>query len=132
MNCRVEEFMTPKREIVTPDDSVISAVELMVENDKGSVVVVDDEDKVVGVFTERDLLRRYLMSQSKFLYMGVSEVMSSPPVTISPEDDLSKAFSLMAERDIRHIPVVNDDQEMVGFISWKNMFEFCSAKLTGD
>ncbi|MFP4170704.1 MAG: CBS domain-containing protein, partial [Methanomassiliicoccales archaeon] len=62
----------------------------------------------------------------------VSEVMSSPPVTISPEDDLSKAFSLMAERDIRHIPVVNDDQEMVGFISWKNMFEFCSAKLTGD
>ncbi|MFW5914312.1 MAG: CBS domain-containing protein [Thermoplasmatota archaeon] len=40
MNCRVEEFMTPKREIVTPDDSVISAVELMVENDKGSVVVV--------------------------------------------------------------------------------------------
>ncbi|NYT12553.1 MAG: CBS domain-containing protein [Methanomassiliicoccales archaeon] len=125
---KVKEFMTPKNEIVTPGDSVITAVEVMVENDKGSVVVIDD-DKLVGIFTERDLLRHYLMSQSKFLYMSVSEVMSSPPVTVGPEDDLIDAFTIMAQKDIRHLPVVGEDQELVGFLSWKSMFDWCSAKI---
>jgi CBS domain-containing protein len=128
MSRKVKEFMTPKREIVTPGDSVISAVELMVESDKGSVVVVDD-DKVRGIFTERDLLRHYLISQSKFLYMLVSEVMSSPPITVGPDDDLVDAFKLMAERDVRHLPVVDDDQTLVGFLSWKSIFDYCSEML---
>lgn len=126
MTQKVKDFMIEKKEIVTPDDSVITAVELMVENDKGSVVVVDEDDKVVGIFTERDLLRHYLMSQSKFLYMSVSEVMSSPPITIGPEDDLIAAFRLMAEKNIRHLPVVDGEMRIVGFLSWKDMFEWCS------
>lgn len=131
MTQKVKDFMTRKKEIVTPDDSVITAVELMVENDRGSVVVIDDDDRVVGIFTERDLLRHYLMSQSKFLYMSVSEVMSSPPITIGPEDDLIAAFRLMAEKDIRHLPVVDDETRMVGFLSWKDMFEWCSERIGG-
>ncbi len=128
---KVKDFMTPKSEIVTPGDSVITAVEVMVENDKGSVVVLDD-DKVKGIFTERDLLRHYLMSQSKFLYMMVSEVMTSPPVTVGPDDDLEEAFNLMAEKDIRHLPVVEDDQTLVGFLSWKSMFDYCSERILNE
>lgn len=120
--------MTPKKEIVTPGDSVITAVEVMVENDKGSVIVMED-DKVVGIFTERDLLRHYLMSQSKFLYMNVEEVMSSPPVTVGPDDDLLHAFKLMAEKDIRHLPVVSEDRELLGILSWRSMFDWCSDKI---
>lgn len=120
--------MTPKKEIVTPGDSVITAVEVMVENDKGSVIVMED-DKVVGIFTERDLLRHYLMSQSKFLYMNVEEVMSSPPVTVGPDDDLLYAFKLMAEKDIRHLPVVSEDRELLGILSWRSMFDWCSDKI---
>lgn len=110
---------------------MITAVEVMVENDKGSVVVLDD-DKVKGIFTERDLLRHYLMSQSKFLYMMVSEVMTSPPVTVGPDDDLEEAFNLMAEKDIRHLPVVEDDQTLVGFLSWKSMFDYCSERILNE
>lgn len=120
--------MTPKKEIVTPGDSVITAVEVMVENDKGSVIVIEDE-KVVGIFTERDLLRHYLMSQSKFLYMNVEEVMSSPPVSVGPDDDLMYAFKLMAEKDIRHLPVVSEDRELLGILSWRSMFDWCSDKI---
>jgi CBS domain-containing protein len=125
---KVSEVMTPKKEIVTPGDSVITAVEVMVENDKGSVIVMED-DKVVGIFTERDLLRHYLMSQSKFLYMNVEEVMSSPPVTVGPDDDLLYAFKLMAEKDIRHLPVVSEDRELLGILSWRSMFDWCSDKI---
>jgi CBS domain-containing protein len=125
---KVSEVMTPKKEIVTPGDSVITAVEVMVENDKGSVIVMED-DKVVGIFTERDLLRHYLMSQSKFLYMNVEEVMSSPPVTVGPDDDLMYAFKLMAEKDIRHLPVVSEDRELLGILSWRSMFDWCSDKI---
>lgn len=129
MTQKVKDFMTEKKEIVTPNDSIITAVELMVENDKGSVVVVDEDDKVVGIFTERDLLRHYLMSQSKFLYMSVSEVMSTPPITIGPEDYLTSAFRLMAEKNIRHLPVVDGEMRIVGFLSWKDMFEWCSERI---
>ena len=73
----VKDYMVRKLEVVSPDDSVQSAIELMVENDQGSVIVVDPDDKVVGIFTERDVLRRYLTSQDKFLHLKVSEVMTA-------------------------------------------------------
>jgi len=125
----VKDFMTPKEEVTSPQDSVLSAIELMVDNDVGSVIVEED-DRVVGIFTERDLLRRYLQSQSKTLYMSVGEVMSRPVVTISPEDTLSNAFRIMAEKDIRHLPVVDDQQRLVGYLTWRNMFQYISKELS--
>ncbi|MDH7508205.1 MAG: CBS domain-containing protein [Methanomassiliicoccales archaeon] len=127
----VRDFMTRKKEVVSSNDSVISAIELMVENDVGSVVVVDD-DRVVGIFTERDLLRRYLQGQSKLLYMTVAEVMSTPVITIKPDDKLSDAFKIMGERNIRHLPVVDDDGGLVGYLTWKDMFKFVSQRLGSD
>ena len=78
MSALVKDYMRKKLEIVSPEDSVLSAIELMVENDQGSVIVVDDNEKVIGIFTERDVLRHYLTNQSKFIHLRVSEVMSSP------------------------------------------------------
>ena len=94
----VKDYMIRKREIVSPDDSVQSAVELMVENDQGSVIVTDADDKVVGIFTERDVLRRYLTSQDKFLYLKVSEVMSSPVTTVTPDTTIADALALMNKK----------------------------------
>jgi CBS domain-containing protein len=82
MAALVKDYMTEKKEIVSPDDSVGSAIELMVDHDQGSVIVVDDKEKVIGIFTERDVLRHYMTNQSKFLHLKVSEVMSSPVITV--------------------------------------------------
>jgi CBS domain-containing protein len=118
----VKDYMMPKREMVDAQDAVISAIELMVENDVGSVLVVDDKDKVIGIFTERDLLRHYLEAQSKFLYMRVGEVMTGPVITVTPDMKMSEALDLMAEKDVRHLPVLDKDGKCIGYLTWKNLF----------
>ena len=119
----VKDYMIRKREVVSPDDAVQSAIELMVENDQGSVIVVDPDDKVVGIFTERDLLRRYLTSQDKFLYLKVSEVMSSPVITVSTDTPVAEALAIMNKKNIRRLPVVDENKRMIGFVSWMEMFK---------
>ncbi len=125
----VRDVMIQKRERVDPQDAVLSAIELMVERDVGSVIVIDREERLVGIFTERDLLRRYLEAQSKFLYMTVGQVMTSPVTTVSPTTTLMEALSLMAQKDIRHLPVVDSDQRAVGFLTWKSLFQQFSQLL---
>lgn len=119
----VKDYMIRKRELVSPDDSVQSAIELMVEHDQGSVIVVDPDDKVVGIFTERDVLRRYLTSQDKFLYLKVSEVMSKPVTTVSTETPVAEALAIMNRKNIRRLPVVDGTGRMIGFVSWMEMFK---------
>lgn len=118
----VRDYMVPKREKVAPKDAVITAIELMVERDVGSVLVVDDQDRAVGIFTERDLLRHYLEGQSRFLYLTVEEVMSSPVVSIHADATLAEAIDMMAKKDIRHLPVVDRHERCVGFLTWRNLF----------
>jgi len=118
----VKDFMTKKREIVSPEDSVESAIEVMVENDAGSVIVEDENQKVIGMFTERDLLRHYLDKQTKFLYLKVGEVMSSPVETVTKDIRISEALQLMNNNKIRRLPVVDGNGRMVGFLSWKELF----------
>lgn len=122
MAALVKDYMVAKREIVSPDDSVQSAIELMVEHDMGSVIVEDDDGKVIGIFTERDMLRHYLDNQSKFLHLNVSEVMSSPVLTVTPETTVSEALGIMNEKNVRRLPVVDKKQKLIGFISWKELF----------
>ena len=119
----VKDYMIRKREIVSPDDSVQSAIELMVDHDQGSVIVVSPDDKVIGIFTERDVLRRYLTSQDKFLHLKVSEVMSSPVTTVSVDTTVAEALALMNRKNVRRLPVVDGDGRMIGFVSWMEMFK---------
>lgn len=114
--------MSQKKEVVSPDDSVQSAIELMVDHDQGSVIVVDDANHVLGIFTERDVLRHYLTNQSKFLYFNVSEVMSSPVATVSEDTSIKDALEMMTSKNIRRLPVVDAEDRMIGFLSWKELF----------
>jgi CBS domain-containing protein len=125
----VRDLMSPKREVVDPQDAVISAIELMVEKDVGSVLVVDRAGRLVGIFTERDLLRRYLEAQSKFLYLTVDKVMTSPVITVSPTSTLDSALDLMTARNVRHLPVVDKDGKVVGYLTWKILFQRLSGML---
>ena len=125
----VRDLMSPKREVVDPQDAVISAIELMVERDVGSVLVVDWAGRLVGIFTERDLLRHYLEAQSKFLYLTVDRVMTSPVVTVPPTATLDVALDLMAKKNVRHLPVVDKEGKVVGYLTWKSLFQRLSGML---
>ena len=128
---QVKDYMIKKKEIVTPEDSVSSAIELMIENDIGSVVVEDDKaNQVVGIFTERDLLRRYMTNRNRFVNMTIGEVMTSPVITVRRDTPLAEAVKLMKEHDVGRLPVVNKDGKCVGILFWKDIFnKICVDKI---
>jgi CBS domain-containing protein len=121
MAALVKDHMIQKQEIVSPEDSVQSAVELMIDRDMGSVIVEDENEKVIGIFTERDLLRHYLLNQSKFFHLKVSEVMSAPVITVTPDVRIAQALKIMNEHNIRRLPVVDATGRLIGFLSWKEL-----------
>lgn len=105
-----------KREVVTvgPDASVRDALRAMIDRDIGSVVVADGE-RAVGVFTERDVTR-HVLTDVALLDERVGDLMSAPPVTVSPDDEVVLVFDLMNEKGIRRLPVVEDGR-LVGIVT---------------
>lgn len=101
-------------------DTVEAILDRMAKQNLGSIVVVK-EGKPAGIFTERDLLRnwRSLLSQEK-LAAPIGSVMSSPVMTLRLVD-IGQATEIMYERRIRHIPVVNNEGELVGIVSARDI-----------
>ncbi len=98
-----------------PTASALDAALLMTDHHVGSIVVVEDE-RIVGIFTERDVLRRVVAAQLDPASTPLSEVMSSPVLCAAPRTLLDELRSVMRERRIRHVPVVDDDR-LLGMIS---------------
>jgi CBS domain-containing protein len=103
---RIGEVMSVRLVSVGPDETVSVAVTRMNEENVGSVTVCNGP-QLVGIFTERDLVR-LAGEGNHFAELRISEVMTRRPVTVSPDDDIVSAARLMGERRIRHLPVVQD------------------------
>ena len=101
---------------------VADAVKLMREKKVGCVLVCDQQKRIVGLFTERDLLRRVL-SQGKSLATPMQECMTPDPVTVHPKDSISCAIKRMQKGGYRHLPVVVDDKP-VGILSVKRIVHY--------
>jgi CBS domain-containing protein len=101
---RISDVMSMRVVTVKPDDSVQVAIARMLEENVGSVAVCT-QNELVGIFTERDVLRM-AGEGSGFGDALVGDVMTRSPVTVSPDDDVLAAARLMSERRIRHLPVV--------------------------
>lgn len=104
---RVSGVMSTQVVSVGPDESVVSAIEQMVEASVGSVAVCDGA-RLVGIFTERDVLR-LAAERRRFEELSVGEAMTPSPVTIDPYTSILEAAHLMGERRIRHLPVVEGE-----------------------
>lgn len=97
------------------DQSVRDVVELLAANRIGAVPVVDGK-AVVGIFSERDIVRLVASYGPDALDRTIDDVMTRSPVTTDSRTAVMGALSLMTQRRIRHLPVV-DNGEMVGFVS---------------
>jgi CBS domain-containing protein len=104
----VVDVMTTRLVSVSPDDSAAEAIRRMVLASVGSVVVIDGS-KLVGIFTERDVLR-LAADSTDFAGTRVADVMTRSPKTIGPDDDIVEASHVMAEQRVRHVPVAVGDQ----------------------
>ncbi len=98
---------------VAPDDTVRVAIARMLEENVGSVAVCEGE-RLVGIFTERDVLR--LAGEGPdFAEIRVGDVMTRQLVTLAPDDDILDAARLMGERKIRHLPVL-EGENLLGVV----------------
>ena len=110
----VRELMTTAPVTVQPDATLGEVAVLMKQEDCGSIPVVDD-GRLVGIVTDRDIVIRGVAAGSDPKTQRVSTVMSADPVTIRPDDDLTDAEKVMADRQIRRLPVV-ENGKLVGII----------------
>jgi CBS domain-containing protein len=106
------------RHVISIDSeaTVSEAVAKLVQNNIGSLPVVDHSGSLVGVFSERDVLRIIHNRGEGFGRLRVAEVMTAKPITCSPEDDVNDVMGKMSERHIAKVPVVSNEQ-LVGVIS---------------
>ena len=100
---------------VKPDDSVFDAVRQMAELKVGAMMVMTDA-RLDGMFSERDYARKVILEGRSSRETPVSDIMSSPPITIHPQATADEALALMTQKRIRHLPVV-EDGKVVGLVS---------------
>lgn len=112
----VREIMTENPACCTPEQTVREAARLMAQNDCGSIPVVEESARrLLGVVTDRDLAIRVL-AEGRGPDTPVREAMTADPVTCGPDADVEKVERLMAERQVRRIPVVENGR-VVGVVA---------------
>ena len=112
----VREVMTPNPKTVTGTDTVVQAARIMRDQNAGVVPVVEGK-KVVGLVTDRDIVVRAIADGKDANKTHVKDVMSKDIRTVKEETLVSQALDLMSKSDIRRLPVVNQNDELVGIIS---------------
>ena len=100
---------------VHPDDTVLDAIKLLAQKDIGALIVIEN-DKPVGIFTERDYARKVYLRGKSSLDTAVREIMVSPVICVSPDQSVNECLALMTEKRFRHLPVVIDGR-LVGMVS---------------
>jgi CBS domain-containing protein len=114
------------------DASVAEAIRTMLDRHVGAVAVVDDQRRIAGIFTERDVLRKLALSGRDPERTPVREMMTTPVELATAETGSSEAFVTMVERHFRHLPVVDHNGKLLGMLSIRNLLEWRIEDLTRE
>ena len=101
---------------------VMNAVLFMSEKNIGAVAVIDEQNKLIGLFSERDLMKRVVAVYKDPAKLPVDEVMTKSLMTAEPETPFNVALNKMKEMNIRHMPVVKE-KKLIGMISIRDLME---------
>ena len=105
--------------VISPKDTVYRALQLMSENNVGSVVV-SDGGRMVGIFTERDYCRKIILMGRSSLDTPLDDIMTKKMITVHPEQTLEECLELMTKYHIRHLPV-DEKGKLVGVVSMRDV-----------
>ena len=116
---RCSEVMTREPVCCEPADSISKAAEVMKREDVGSVPVVESRNdaRLVGIVTDRDIVVKVVADGRNVEGTTVQDAMTPDPVCCREDDDVSRAVSLMEERQVRRMPVVGADGRLAGIIA---------------
>ena len=107
--------------------TVLDAVKAMVEGNVGALVVTEG-GHLAGIVTERDYMRRVTLEGRDERTTPVREIMSAPFVYVAPEVTIDECMTIMTERRFRHLPVLEDESELVGIVSIGDVVKFQSQE----
>jgi CBS domain-containing protein len=100
---------------ISPHDTVFDALKMMSDKDVGALLVIEDE-KLVGILSERDYARRIILMDRASKTTTVSELMTRNVLYVTPEKTLEDCMVIMASKKIRHLPVM-ENEKLMGLIS---------------
>ena len=130
MHQTVREAMTSNPQAISPETTAGEAAQLMKSEDVGALPIVAG-DRLAGVVTDRDLALRVL-GEGKSRDTAVSEIASKDLVTVDPGQSLEEAARLMAEHQVRRLPVVEEDGRLVGVLAQADVAQAGHDSLTGE
>ena len=130
-NHRIRELMTESPRTVSSDATVVEAARVMRDDDVGLVPVVDG-DRLVGTVTDRDIAIRVVAEERDSSSTTVREIASTDLVTIDPEQELGEALRLMAQHQVRRLPVVEEDGRLVGIVAQADVARHGDDTQTGQ
>jgi CBS domain-containing protein len=119
---KIQDVMTKSPATVTAEDTVLDAAKAMRDGDFGAIVVVNDGGEARGILTDRDIVVRCIADDKVPGETKVSEVFTTEPTTLSPEDSLDDAVDALREANVRRLPVVEDGR-VVGIVSIGDLAE---------
>ena len=130
MGMNVNDVMTRNVRACEPSATVREAAALMAREDIGPVPVVED-GRLVGIVTDRDLVIRVLAEGRDPDHSTVGEIASKDLVTVSPDDELEDAMRLLAENQVRRLPVLDGDR-LVGIVAQADIARLGKDAKTGE
>ncbi len=115
---------TKSRPVISigPNDTVSAVVQKLAEHDLGSLAVCNDDGELVGIVTERDVIRKCFKSIDACAKFRVQDIMTKEVAVGIPDDDLEYAISAMKQKRIRHLPIL-DNQRVVGMLSMRDLVD---------
>jgi CBS domain-containing protein len=124
---QLTDVMSTQIVSIRPETAIGDAARRMIEAETGAAMVLAEGDTLVGVITERDLLR--CISDGIDRDTAVSERMTRHVLTASPTTELAEAMALMVDGHFRHLPVVNEGGDVVGVVSMRDLMAYTSLRL---
>lgn len=130
----IEQILNDKgREVVTlrADHTLREAAQMLDERRIGAIVALADDGAIVGVLSERDIVRQVARHGGAALDMRVGEAMTRAVITVAAETPVDEALQLMTDRRIRHLPIVRNDR-LTGFVSIGDLVKWKIAETEAE
>jgi len=131
MNTHINQLLMEKGgDVITigPEASVFDAIKMMYAKNIGSLVVVNDNEKLAGIFVERDCFSKVILEDKSARELKVKDVMSKKVVYIAPNATIDECMAVMTKKRIRHLPVLDGDKNLVGMISIGDLVKSVSSE----
>ena len=116
---KVSEAMSTNPVVISKNESITQCARKMLANNVGAIII-KDKDKIEGIITEKDIVEEVVAKELNIKKTKVKDIMTTGMITISPNEDLSKAVDVMIRENVRRLPVIVN-QKIVGLLTVKDI-----------